>query len=168
MSKSGPGPIIILVASIAVLSGLTYYAVSMRDAIPEQPEDSGGGQSVQVPEPQYNGNDLDLDQSNTKTPPSNEDPIKFAVNSYLDQIPGVPSAGRVVDVVKKENGLVELHFAPDIIAGYGSEEERTIVQGILKTVGQFEDARQVFFMVEGEPLESLGHLDLTAPLDVER
>ncbi len=167
MSKTRIGPVVILCASAIALGGLTYYALNVRDQIPDKPDDQQSEQQVNVPKPDYEGNELVL-KDNLKNPPADEDPLKFAVNEYLDQIPSVPREARVTEVVKRENGLVELHFTPDLIAGYGSEEERTIIQGILKAAGQFEDVRQVQFMVEGQPLDSLGHLDLTVPLDVER
>lgn len=98
--------------------------------------------------------------------PENQEAIPFAVNEFLKQSKIAPDDASLVGY-KLNNGELVLSFNRAFDRTYGSEDERVLVEGILRSVGQFEDVRSVRFTIEWEPMETLGHLDLTiaqAPL----
>ena len=48
----------------------------------------------------------------------------------------------------------------------GSEDEALAIGVFLRTLGQFPEVNKVAFLVEGKTLDTLGHLDLSVPQDV--
>lgn len=129
--------------------------------IPSPPNVDG---KVKVLTPVYQGDDLVFKEGH-ETPPASEDKRTYAINAYLKSISAVPTGAKAVSV-RVDKGIATVDFTSEFDAGYGLEDERTIVEGILTTLGQFNDIEAVSFEVAGKPLESLGHLDLSTPQKV--
>lgn len=116
--------------------------------------------------PQFQDNELRFDQKEEQLPPG-EDKIAFAVKGFLGHLNFLP-AGADLKSVKVTDGLAELDFGAPFNTSYGTDDERTIVNGILTAVGQFPEIRSVRFLAGGKPIESLGNIELTDPQPVLR
>lgn len=121
---------------------------------------------VEVLKPRYEGNDLKYDRAKA-TVPQGEDKMVFAVNQYLKDLKMIPAGAKATKATMKSGDLT-LDFNTAFDHTYGSEDERTIVDGILRTLGQFAEINSVRFTIEGQQMETLGHLDLTTPQAVLR
>lgn len=67
-----------------------------------------------------------------------------------------------------KDGLAKVDFSREFIDNFtgGSEGEALIIAVILRTMAQFDEVKKVQILVEGKPLDTLGHADLSQPLDV--
>ena len=128
----------------------------------QQPETENG--KVKVLTPSYSGEKLEL-KGKEIDPIPNENQIVTAVNGYLDSAKITPKGARLASA-KMDGDLVILNFSSEFETTYGSEDEKTLVQGIVASVKQFKGANMVLFQVDGHELETLGHIDLTAPLTI--
>lgn len=108
-----------------------------------------------------------------QTVESEGSPIEMALIKLVEQgdKPGmvnpIPNGTRLLGV-DITDGLAKVDFSRefrDKFAG-GSEGEALIIQVILRTMAQFDEVKKVQILVEGKPIETLGHADLSAPLDV--
>ena len=79
----------------------------------------------------------------------------------------IPKGTRLLGF-KVRKGLATVNLSRefrDNFAG-GSEAEGLTIGAILRTLAQFPEIKQVQFLVEGKPLDTLGHLDFSGPQDV--
>lgn len=75
--------------------------------------------------------------------------------------------GRAVGLEMKGHiALVDFNQAID--KGYGTIEEGNLIKALQMALGQFKGIDQFKIIVEGQPIESLGNIELTAPIDVIR
>lgn len=103
-----------------------------------------------------------------------ENPMEVALRRLIEQgstsdlANPIPEGTRLLSLaVDGDLAIVNLsHEFRDNFTG-GSEEEALTVGAILKTLGQFPQIKRVLFKVEGKPLDTLGHLDLSGPQDVK-
>jgi hypothetical protein len=159
----------VFVIAIAVVGfGWAYVVLTPSNLKPRSQDERANAQNeqpkapttdVQVLKPRYVEDDLKF-ESETKAPPKSVDRKVYAVNSYLEGVAAVSSKARCKFCDVKD-GLARLDFTTEFDQTYGSDDERTIVEGILTTMGQFEDVDTVQFLVNGQPLETLGNIDLT-------
>lgn len=124
----------------------------------EQPKE------VKTYTPHYEGNDLKLHPGITKPAPD-QDARVFAVNEYLTGLKVVPKAARATKCEIKD-GVATIDFTPEFETTYGTEDEQTILKGLLTTMAQFKGVEKVRFTVQGHTLETLGNVDLTEPQPV--
>lgn len=121
---------------------------------------------VTLLKPVYNGDDLTFESSKGKAP-SGEDSRVFAVNEYLKKLPQVPAGSRLLSC-QVADAVATLDFSPEFETTYATEDERTVLEGILTVMGQFDGIDAVRFTVAGKTLETLGNVDLTTPQPVLR
>lgn len=166
--KSNLAPLAVAVCAMAVVAGTALYIVNSpgRNVTDREPAAQGGSPGdVQVYTPSYTRQgDLKLSPS-TARPTPEQDPHVFAVNQYLAQLKMVPK-GAVAKTCTVSNGVATLDFSTEFDTTYGTEDEQTVLKGLLKTMAQFSDVKKVKFTVEGRTLASLGNIDLTEPQDV--
>jgi germination protein M len=102
-----------------------------------------------------------------------ENPMEVALRQLIEQggtadlASPIPEGTRLLSLeVKGDLAIVNLsrEFRDNFTGG--SEEEALTIGAILKTLGQFPQIKRVLFKVEGKPLDTLGHLDLSGPQDV--
>jgi hypothetical protein len=67
-----------------------------------------------------------------------------------------------------DGSILKINFTKSIEAGYGTEDERVLIDGICRSAGQFPEVKQVLLLLDGQSFESFGSVDLTQPLDVLR
>jgi spore germination protein GerM len=167
-------PIVAMLVGAAVLASVVHYvkdspAASVPPERHRSQEDPAQGlrspDKVTVYRPRYEGDDLVFDKTTKAT--KEEDPKVFALNEYLKSLPMVPKEARVRSV-KVKAGVATVDFTAAFATTYGTEDEQTVVKGLLTTLGQFEDVNEAVLTVEGRPLDTLGHLDLAGPQKVMR
>jgi spore germination protein GerM len=80
----------------------------------------------------------------------------------------IPEGTRLLGLTV-ENGLATVDLSREFQDNFvgGSQGEALVVGTILRTLGQFPEVRRIRILVEGKPIDSLGHLDLSGPLDVD-
>ncbi|MHB0997743.1 MAG: GerMN domain-containing protein [Armatimonadota bacterium] len=106
---------------------------------------------------------------------SKGDLVKSAFNLLIEEVDTddlanpIPEGTSILGLNIKD-GLLTLDFSREIVDNFsgGSEDEGLLLESILKTAAQFKNIRQVQLMVEGKPLDTLGHLDFSGPLDVNK
>ncbi len=79
----------------------------------------------------------------------------------------IPENTKILDI-EIEDKIAKLNFNNAIIEEHwgGSTGERLTVYSIVNTMTQFEEIDKVFFLIEGETVESLaGHMDLSIALE---
>jgi hypothetical protein len=110
------------------------------------------------------GTDVIYEQSPADIPPGADAKV-WVVNEFLKSS-GIASADARLLGADVRDGIAYLDFNKAFNTTYGSEEESILVNGILATMAQFPDVQKVQFQVEGEPLDTLGHIELTDPQPV--
>ncbi len=175
--KGNPGLLLLGLVGLAIVGGLAYYVVNLpkggpssgSDAPPLRKDNASKpltGEEVKVLTPSYKDGELTFKES-TQSSASGESREVFAVNAFLKEAGIVPAAARAVSVSVK-GGLAEVTFTKEFEATYGTEDEQTLVNGILKTLGQFKSIEKVTFRVGDHSLDTLGSIDLTEPQPVLR
>ncbi len=124
-----------------------------------------GGQ-VMLLTPHYKGEELSFTSSPLSVPPD-QDPKVFAINEFLRTTKLSSSDARVLSVDVKD-GIATLSFNPAFESGYGTDDERTMIEGLQRTMGQFTDVQKIEIVVDGKNIESLGNIEISEPLDVLR
>lgn len=87
--------------------------------------------------------------------------------STADLTNPIPKGTELLGVQVKD-GLANVDFSREFRDNFtgGSEGEALIIAVILRTMAQFDEVKKVQILVEGKPIDSLGHADLSQPLDV--
>ena len=112
--------------------------------------------------PKLEGNNVRL-VSPEKAPLEGEDPKTF-VASHVLTAAGL-DAVRCLGVQVKD-GVALVEFSKELEDGVGSMEEGDFVKMLEVGFGQFSDVKSVQILVNGKPVDSLGHLELGDPLPV--
>ncbi|MDI6827049.1 MAG: GerMN domain-containing protein [Armatimonadota bacterium] len=105
---------------------------------------------------------------------ADENPIEAALKLLVEQGNSkdpsnpIPEGTKLLGVEVKD-GLAIVNFSHEFRDNFegGSTGEALLIGAILRTLGQFPEIRQVSILVEGKPIDSLGHLDLSGRLDVK-
>lgn len=104
----------------------------------------------------------------TETVPQGENRYLLAINSFLEEAKISPEGSKAVAADLEPDGLLTLQFNEAFDTTYGTEDEEILVDGILKSVGQFRAVKRVRFTIMGRPMETLGNIDLTQPMPALR
>lgn len=175
---------VLLIGALAVGAFSMYVAQPSVGKVPtEQRRESRlpehGGESLGKPagqkgesgkasalKPTYTASG-DLKYEKTEiTIPQGADRYITVINAYLKECKIAPAGAQAVSTELNGKTLT-VKFNKEFDQTYGSDDERTLVQGILASIGQFPEVNFVQFTIEGTPMESMGHLDLSEPLPVE-
>lgn len=168
-------PLLGLIAASAL--GVTALAIYVKftpaNVVPEsqrktvrQEQREPRADKVVVYKPTYVDQEL-VFQESEKTVPKGEDRVVYAVNALLESIPAVEKGARLRSV-KVVGHMAELDFTTAFETTYGTDDERTILNGILTVLGQFPEIETARFLVDGHPIESLGNVELVDPQPVLR
>lgn len=182
--RTNPAAVIGLIAISALsFGGLTYYVMNRPAPNHDTARTSAGRtpanqdrnavtppirrDQVQTHDPSYAGGNFST-RTSTAQVPQGTDAAVFAVNNYLDKLPNIPKAVDVTSISVRDK-IATVNFTPQMRSvSFGSEDEQIFVVGILKVLGQFPEIRDVTFTIDGQKVESFGHLDLSTPQPVER
>jgi spore germination protein GerM len=171
--------LLVACAGLGVYLGGLYLTSGRRahtdqPATPPRPEPAPGAtQTVKVYRIAVEGNEAKLKPVESTVAPG-EDPAEVALRRLIEQggsadlANPIPEGTRLLSL-KIKNGTAAVDLSRefrDNFAG-GSEEEGLMIGAVVRTLGQFPDVKRVLFLVEGKPLGTLGHLDLSGPQDVD-
>jgi Sporulation and spore germination len=112
--------------------------------------------------PKLDGGNVSLVAPET-APAEGEDPKTF-VASHVLTAAGLTNVRCLGVQVKESVALVE--FSKELTDGVGSMEEGDFVKMLEVGFGQFSDVKKVQILIDGKPVDTLGHLELTDPLPV--
>lgn len=115
-------------------------------------------------QPELRGGDLYLNPRSTEIP-EGVDPKVFVVNEFLNLTEIAPAGSKLLGVDVRD-GVAYLDFNREFDSTYGSQEEQVLVNGILALMAQFPGVERVQIQIQGEPMETMGHLDLSEPQPV--
>lgn len=180
MAKSNAGVWVAVVAGILGVSALAAYVQfapanrippDMERKEPDESKPKEGArvvvmQTITVVLPSMEGDNMTF-RKETFEVPDDLDGRKVAVEEYLKRSKIAPSDTRLLQF-EVVDGDASMIFNDAFRAGYGSEEEAMLLTGLCRTLGLFPDVRKVSIMVDGMPLESLGHFELLDGLKVIR
>jgi len=172
-----PVAILVLAAAIALgifLGGRIQPAKRVKEATP-----TPTARELQHPVKTVNVYHVVIEEGQPKIRPRRQevpegkDPIETAIRTLVEQGTSgdvsnpIPEGTRLLGFDLR-NGLATINLSHEFIDNFrgGSTGEALVIGTILKTLGQFPEVRQVRILVEGKAIESLGHLDLSVPLDV--
>lgn len=171
-SYLGIGIACAVVIGITAVYAVTNRVVPAEERKPAQPQvattapTAPKGDKVSIAVPTAKGTDIEYPTQQVEVAATADKPLA-AAKAFLKSRKAVPSSAEVRSV-KISGGVATVDFNAAIQAGYGLDEESALIDGLLKTLGQFSDIKKVQFTMEGRPMETLGHSDLTAPMDVLR
>lgn len=94
-----------------------------------------------------------------------ENPKQFALFESLKGIPVFPKDARILGIDQSGSHLI-VQFNDKIEAGYGTDEEATILNCMRKALEQFKDVQTFSLEANGKPLTTLGQFDLSKPIPV--
>jgi hypothetical protein len=164
--------ILVLIGALGLGALAAYIKMTPADRIPtEQLRQDRLAQTpatthVETLRPRYEQGNLKFTKKTVEVR-KGEDAIVVAVNAYLAEAKVAPEDAALVSVEIKD-GVADLYFNGAFNTTYGTEDEQTILTGILSVLGQFPSIEAVRFFSEGKPISTLGNVDLTDPQPVIR
>jgi hypothetical protein len=95
-----------------------------------------------------------------------QDPVVIAVNSFLKETHIAPPDAQLLKTTFEDDHLV-LEFNAAFNHTFGTDDERTLLKGILLAVKENSRAKTVSFYADGKEIETLGSVDLTGKTPVD-
>lgn len=145
--------------------------VRRTERLPEHQSASKSNQvkenEVSVPQPEYDKEGNRTFNKVNREVPKGQDKYVFAINTYLESTKITSNDARV-EKAELNGDTLTVTFSPAIMGGYGSEDESTLINGILLTAGQFEEVHKVVFKIGDQEIDSLGHVEIMNPMPVQR
>lgn len=92
-------------------------------------------------------------------------PAVFAANEALRAAHVIEARALGVDL---QNGVALIDFNSAIRDGVGSEQEASFIEAMQRALGQIPTIQKFLITVEGKPIDSLGHFEISTPIDVIR
>ncbi len=159
--------------ALALFFGLFIYAKTgppsrLEPATPEvqKPDENGVPAqllTVKVPLVSVVGGETQWSVEDVEIAPG-ADPVLEAVNGFLQRSKIAPDA-RLLEI-RLRTGGAELEFRNLFERGYGTDNDSTILEGVLRAVRENSELETVIFWQDGEPARTLGNLDVGGPQPV--
>ncbi len=168
-SDKSPIVPILLVCVVIGVGAVAYIKMAPADEVVReaQNEQQVGGEGAHILTPYYTDDHELKFRSEPVVVPKDVDPHVFVVNKYLRDTPFIPKDAEL-KTCTIEGDTATLDFNSAFYTSYGTEDESTVINGILAVMGQFKDVSFVRIIVDGKPIDTLGNLELTDPLPVTR
>jgi len=99
--------------------------------------------------------------------PDDEDARAYVVNRFLENSRVVGPNAHLMSLEVRD-GIAYLYFNQEMNQTFGTDDESTLLNGILTTLGQFPEINSALFYSEGKRIDSFGNVDLTTPQTVIR
>ena len=173
---------VIIAIVILACVGLGVYLVMSKKLPPKPPppeptvvdKPDKPPVKVKIYQVDFEGNGTKLHPVEVEVP-GDEDPAEGALRRLFEQgdegnlVNPIPRDTRLLSLEVKD-GLATVNLSREFSDNFtgGSEEEALTIRVILRTLGQFPEITKVEFKLEGEPLETLGHVDFSGPQNVGR
>lgn len=121
-------------------------------------------EQIKVYIPTAQGEDVAF-RTQSEAVPKGENPMVFAVNRFLSESKIAEPTARLLSVDLKEN-VATLSFNAAFNQTMGSLDEEVFLRGLRQTMGQFAGVEKIMFLADGQPVETLGGVELTDGLTV--
>lgn len=172
-SSGSVNKLALIVVALIAFAGVASLAIYVRNAPkiqfdelrPERRPTPQKGNTVLVPVPKVDGNENVTFEKSPSKVPKNSDPLLFAVNQFLGNMPGL---NLTAERVRVDNNIAMIDFPASTVFSFGSAEEATFLNGLRSAAGQFESIESVEIYVGGQRVDELGHNQITNPLPVIR
>jgi hypothetical protein len=167
-----------LLAAGAVVGLAAYVQTTPANQVPAQERRDRGGPTVDthrpaarqeqvvVFTPEMDGVEFGL-RSKPAAPPAGVDARVFVVNEYLKHTAMAEDGVRLLSV-DVHDGVANLYFNSAFNRTFGSSDEQIILQGVGRSLGQFSEIQSMRFFADGEPVETIGNVELSEPIPVMR
>lgn len=182
-SRNSKSLLIFAILGIGIVGGLgAYVKMSGTGIPPEEHREQNPGKKLEPPKVDVKSHEETQalksfvphfsesgDLSFTTKPltvPDGEDARVYAVNHFLQETKVAPAEAKLMSI-DVHDGIATLSFNKAFFDGYGTDDERTLVEGLQKTLGQFKEIQTLDFRNEGAKVESLGNIELSG-MKVER
>lgn len=116
--------------------------------------------------PIMNGDKIEFTKEAVQVP-DDEDAKVYVVNRFLENSKIADPNARLLSV-DIHDGVADLYFNAEMDKTYGTDDESTLLNGILTSLGQFPDVKSATFYASGKQISSFGNVDLTDPQPVIR
>ncbi len=126
--------------------------------------DGQSGTQLTLHSPVIQGDDVVL-ASTTDQLPDGEQPAVYLANECLKAVHQDTVKANSVQI---KDHIALLDFSPEIQDGFGSSQEASFIKALQVSLGQLPDVNKFQILVNGQPIESLGHFEVTDPVDVIR
>ena len=170
--------IVAVVVVIAACVGLGAY-LAMNHPPPTPPAPKPQVKAPEKPVRKIKVYQVAVESNEPKLRPTEQDveagknPAEDALRALIEQgdqgglANPIPKDTRLLGF-KVKKGLATVDLSREFRDNFsgGSEAEGLTIGAILRTLAQFPEIKRVLFLVEGKPLDTLGHLDLSGPQDV--
>lgn len=177
----------LLILALVVVGGLLVYVRQVGSRVPadqlrasrENPVEPSPGTGATTPTPNSPPSEVkvlkpreeagDISFTERTVPvPAGTDPYLLALNGFLDEVREiVPKDARAVRA-QRDGDTLTVDFNAAFRTTYGTDDEHVILDGLTATARQFPGLTQIVVLCEGQPLDSLGNIDLTEPLPLDR
>lgn len=167
----GAKPLIFLAVIAAMLFAALVYYVKYGPTSKIEPDNPAvvakrpGQITIEVPVPKGGGPQGTFDSRKINVP-AGTDPVLASVNAFLEGSKIVQPEARLVEVKREQDNEV-LNFSSNFNQTYGTDDEVTLIQGILRAVKANSDAKTVTFLAGGKPMATLGSIDLSGPQSIK-
>ncbi|HEY3780009.1 MAG TPA: GerMN domain-containing protein [Fimbriimonadaceae bacterium] len=97
-----------------------------------------------------------------KTPVSSSgsDAKVYVINKFLETTKIADPSAKLLSVTVND-GVASLYFNAEMNKTVGTDDEQTLLEGILKNLSQFPDIKSALFFADGKQIETFGNSDLT-------
>jgi hypothetical protein len=160
-----------LIAALAAIGGVLFLAYYVTQGppkdvqpLPRKDAPAPGEKNVKVPVPfEENGK---VGWREEPKPRTEKDPVVDAINGFFASGNIAPDARLLKATMDGTN--LKLDFHGLFVRGYGTDNEKILLDGILKAVRDNSSAESVEFFEDGRPAQGLGNLELEGPQPVPR
>lgn len=170
--RTNPTPYVVGICILGV-AGFAWYVRNgpeemkkPEDSAPimtPQPEPETAPKTVQVPVPKNESGKVVFEMQERPTT-SGEDPVKMAVSDFL-RTTNIASDARVLSVKYDGDNLI-LDTTKLFDRGYGTDDEHTLFDGIVRAVAGNSKVKTLTFLSDGKPVDALGNIEIDGPIKV--
>ncbi|MHB1459410.1 MAG: GerMN domain-containing protein [Armatimonadota bacterium] len=105
---------------------------------------------------------------------ASDEPVEATIQAFIEQQDTtdlgnpIPDGTRIQSV-RIDGDIATIDFSREFVDGFagGAEEESLLIKAITKTVGQFDTIHKIMLKADGEPVNTLGHLDISEPIMID-
>jgi len=172
---------LVLIAILIASIGGCFFGAGDRDRTENEGSGADGGVSVDGAEERtvkvtlYFGDSQALELLPEEREVPSGDPDSVAESVLRELVEGPREEGHVLTIpkgtrvlsVEIRDGVAYADFSKELVEKHwgGSTGELFTVYSVVNTLTELEGVDAVQLLVEGEPLQTLGHMDLSEPLE---
>ncbi len=169
--------IILMACAAAVFGGLVAYVrMAPADKVPESIRRESDRVAQPTPDkardilvfaPVGEKDGLPTFEATSVSVPKGVDPMVYAVNQFLGRSKIASPQAKLLSV-DIHGALADLYFNSAFAETTGSFDEKVLLDGIRRSIGQLSNIDRIGFHADGAPIETLGNVELAEPLSVIR